>query len=260
MKCLTLSYLNQKELTPDEPFECIVLYGVRIVHGGGGDSKFDLQKCINFRSTVKHLKVLGNEQISSQWTTSTGENGNVETHIETFDNVCVCNGHYARPSMPKLHGFDNFRGNFIHAIQYDNPEPYTGKTVEPGVSSVAQFWSVMTSHCGGGVGRAGVVGGVEHFEAVVQFQDGRVVANGFDEQVLPPAVEAGPQGVPAGRGGVGRVEDRDLPPRPGQPALHVRQRRLQRPLPRLPPRRVAVVEERRVLGGGGGGGGGTARR
>jgi hypothetical protein len=46
MKCLTLSYLNQKELTPDEPFECIVLYGVRIVHGGGGDSKFDLQKCV----------------------------------------------------------------------------------------------------------------------------------------------------------------------------------------------------------------------
>ncbi len=92
-------------------------------------NKFDLQKCINFRSTVKHLKVLGNKQISLEWTTSTGENGEVKTHTETFDNVCVCNGHYARPSMPKLHGFDNFRGNFIHAIQYDNPEPYTGKTV-----------------------------------------------------------------------------------------------------------------------------------
>lgn len=92
-------------------------------------NKFDLQKCINFRSTVKHLKVLDNEQISLEWTTSTGENGNVETHRETFDNVCVCNGHYARPSIPKLRGFDNFRGNFIHAIEYDNPEPYTGKTV-----------------------------------------------------------------------------------------------------------------------------------
>lgn len=46
MKCLTLSYVKQKQLTPDKPFECTVLYGVRIVNEGGGNSKFDLQKCV----------------------------------------------------------------------------------------------------------------------------------------------------------------------------------------------------------------------
>ena len=95
-------------------------------------NKFELLKCIKFQSTVKHLKVLDNEQISLEWTTTTSANGSVETHEETFDHVCVCNGHYARPSIPRIHGLDNFHGSIIHAIEYDNsehPEPFTGKTV-----------------------------------------------------------------------------------------------------------------------------------
>lgn len=92
-------------------------------------NKFDLLKCIKFRSSVNQLKVLDNEQISLEWTTSTGENCDVETHKETFDYVIICNGHYARSSIPKLEGRDNFRGSIIHAIEYDNSEPYAGKTV-----------------------------------------------------------------------------------------------------------------------------------
>ena len=92
-------------------------------------NKFDLLKCINFGSSVKQLTVLDDDQISLEWTTNIGENGREETHIETFDNVCVCNGHYARPAVPRLKGLDTFDGEIIHAIEYDNAEPYAGKTV-----------------------------------------------------------------------------------------------------------------------------------
>lgn len=92
-------------------------------------SKFDLLKCINFGSSVKQLTVLNDEQISLEWATSTDENGNVKIHQETFDNVCVCNGHYALPAIPKMKGLDTFHGEIIHAIEYDNAQPYAGKTV-----------------------------------------------------------------------------------------------------------------------------------
>ncbi|KAK1740157.1 flavin-containing monooxygenase [Skeletonema marinoi] len=92
-------------------------------------NKFDLLKCITFGSSVKQLTVLDDDQISLEWTTNAGEDGNVETHKETFDNVCVCNGHYARPAIPKLEGLDTFHGDIIHAIEYDNAQPYAGKTV-----------------------------------------------------------------------------------------------------------------------------------
>lgn len=94
-------------------------------------NKFDLLKCIKFGSSVKQLTVLDDDQISLEWTTNIGENGSVEkeTHTETFDNICVCNGHYARPAVPRLKGLDTFNGEIIHAIEYDNAQPYTGKTV-----------------------------------------------------------------------------------------------------------------------------------
>lgn len=87
-------------------------------------NKFDLLKCIHFGSSVKQLTVLNDDQISLEWTSNIGE-----THKETFDNVCVCNGHYARPAVPRLKGLDSFDGDVIHAIEYDNAQPYAGKTV-----------------------------------------------------------------------------------------------------------------------------------
>ena len=88
--------------------------------------EFDLIKCINFGSSVKQLKVLENEQISLEWTNSKSAD---ETHTEIFDHISVCNGHYARPAIPKLKGLDNFRGSVIHAIEYDNAQPFADKTV-----------------------------------------------------------------------------------------------------------------------------------
>lgn len=50
---------------------------------------------------------------------------------ETFDAVCVCNGHYADPFTPRVEGADGFRGTCIHAREYDNPdiEAFVGKRV-----------------------------------------------------------------------------------------------------------------------------------
>lgn len=52
-----------------------------------------------------------------------------ETYQQTFDNVLICNGHYALPSYPNLQGIDAFKGRVIHAIEYDNPDEFKGKTV-----------------------------------------------------------------------------------------------------------------------------------
>jgi hypothetical protein len=62
-------------------------------------------------------------KVSLQW------KNHGKTHHQTFDTVCICNGHYALPSYPKLCGLDFFRGKVIHAIEYDNADEYRGKTV-----------------------------------------------------------------------------------------------------------------------------------
>lgn len=88
---------------------------------------FDLEKCIHYGCTVEQLTVLDKKQdwaqVSLQWKVEG------KTHEQIFDNVCVCNGHYSLPSYPKLNGIHNFRGEAIHAIEYDHANDYVGKTV-----------------------------------------------------------------------------------------------------------------------------------
>lgn len=51
-------------------------------------------------------------------------------HKETFDVVCVCNGHYALPSIPHIPGLDeNFNGRSMHSKYYDTPQDFTDQTV-----------------------------------------------------------------------------------------------------------------------------------
>ena len=88
---------------------------------------FGVEKHIRYGCTIEQLTVINQEdewsQISLQWKTQG------EIHEQTFDNVCICNGHYALPSYPKLHGLDSFRGQVIHAIEYDTADAYRNKTV-----------------------------------------------------------------------------------------------------------------------------------
>jgi len=116
--------------------------------------EFDLSSCIRFGCSVNLLKVMmtddgddgdrrrmgGEEErdgqrgdggdswpkISLEWT----DRGNNDQKCQrTFDGVCICNGHYARPSFPPILGLENFRGTVIHAVEYDDPNDYAGKTV-----------------------------------------------------------------------------------------------------------------------------------
>jgi hypothetical protein len=54
------------------------------------------------------------------------------TTTEVFDAVCVCNGHYSLPFVPRLRGLDNatsFGIQVLHSIAYDSPEKFGGKRV-----------------------------------------------------------------------------------------------------------------------------------
>lgn len=53
------------------------------------------------------------------------------TVVETFDAVCICNGHFDKPFVPRVEGFDGFRGTSMHAYAYDTPdvEAFAGKRV-----------------------------------------------------------------------------------------------------------------------------------
>eukprot|EP00956_Cyclotella_meneghiniana_P023713 scaffold46697_cov72-Cyclotella_meneghiniana.AAC.2 len=89
--------------------------------------KFNLEKHIHYGCKVIQLTVLEKDQewsqVNLQW------NFDGEIHQQTFDIVCVCNGHYALPSHPKLKGIENFKGQIIHAVEYDCANDYIDKTV-----------------------------------------------------------------------------------------------------------------------------------
>ncbi|KAL7533070.1 hypothetical protein ACHAXR_005022 [Thalassiosira sp. AJA248-18] len=104
--------------------------------------EFNLLENIRFGCRVNHLKVLHNNdddseknggvsdcdtwpQINLEWI----DNENNQSHTQTFDNICICNGHYALPSSPPLRGIESFSGRVIHAIEYDDPNDFAGQTV-----------------------------------------------------------------------------------------------------------------------------------
>lgn len=89
--------------------------------------KFDLEKHIHYGCKVTQLTVLEKDQewsqVDLQWTFEG------EIHRQTFDSVCVCNGHNTLPSYPKLKGIENFKGQLIHAVEYDCADGYFDKIV-----------------------------------------------------------------------------------------------------------------------------------
>lgn len=63
--------------------------------------------------------------------TTSGRPITTTTVKETFDSVCVCNGHFTDPFTPMYEGADGFRGTTMHARAYDRPdtENFQGKRV-----------------------------------------------------------------------------------------------------------------------------------
>jgi len=116
---------------------------------------FGLQKFISYGCTVTQLEICKEEtgpksliahhhntddgplcQIKINWEQqhNSDTNGNksqvvVDKHSSLFDAVCVCNGHYATPSIPSLPGMENFKGRIMHSIEYDDPSQFVNQNI-----------------------------------------------------------------------------------------------------------------------------------
>jgi hypothetical protein len=86
---------------------------------------------------VKQLKVCkndididSNDDDNDEWPTIEIEWDTHNTRQkETFDAVCICNGHYNAPSSPHVQGIEQFQGQVIHSIAYDDPSVFKNQTV-----------------------------------------------------------------------------------------------------------------------------------
>lgn len=60
-----------------------------------------------------------------------GDGWRVETSIGTarFRAVIVASGRFGKPYIPEIPGYDAFEGQILHAHDYCQPEPFTGKRV-----------------------------------------------------------------------------------------------------------------------------------
>ena len=94
--------------------------------------QFNLTKYIEHGTEVTHLKNLyhsndhnGWSPISLKWKSK--KNDNEEEGV--FDIVCVANGHYSAPAQLQLDASLFTKGEVMHAIEYDEPSKFAGKTV-----------------------------------------------------------------------------------------------------------------------------------
>ena len=103
---------------------------------------FDLKPYIHFHSKVTHVTMMETNEhddddddddklpptttpISIQW-----EQDASAHNKETFDVVCIANGHYALPSIPHISGLEtHFTGRTLHSKYYDTPHKFTNQTV-----------------------------------------------------------------------------------------------------------------------------------
>ena len=69
-------------------------------------------------------------KITLQWEQNDPpSNTSLNLQTETFDIVCICNGHYSIPSTPSIPGMDQFQGTILHSVDYDDATQYTNQTV-----------------------------------------------------------------------------------------------------------------------------------
>lgn len=98
--------------------------------------EFELESFVSYRSQVTKVSLTSSTSSASsppnedcpqfllEWQTAS-EDGNARLvkSTDNFDAVMVCNGHYARPTIPNIPGLeDYFQGALLHSLDYDTPE------------------------------------------------------------------------------------------------------------------------------------------
>jgi hypothetical protein len=113
-----------------------------VAHGDVADylsayeREHELTKYISFDSCLKKLTLVSESasrvspsmeewpQFFLEW----DQAGHSKSDV--FDAVFVCNGHYAKPSVPDIPGLDvYFKGRVMHSVAYDDPSEFEGQTV-----------------------------------------------------------------------------------------------------------------------------------
>ncbi|KAJ7332847.1 hypothetical protein JRQ81_015027 [Phrynocephalus forsythii] len=90
---------------------------------------FDLQRHIQFKTTVISIKKCLDFPTTGQWDVVTETNGKQESAI--FDAVMVCIGYLTDPSLPlySFPGIDKFKGQYFHSREYKHPDVFKDKRV-----------------------------------------------------------------------------------------------------------------------------------
>lgn len=91
--------------------------------------RFDLLKCIQFKTTVFSITKCQDFNVSGQWKVVTLHEGKQESAI--FDAVMVCTGFLTNPHLPLgcFPGIKTFKGQYFHSRQYKHPDIFKDKRV-----------------------------------------------------------------------------------------------------------------------------------
>ncbi|XP_036611837.1 dimethylaniline monooxygenase [N-oxide-forming] 1-like isoform X1 [Trichosurus vulpecula] len=92
-------------------------------------NKFNLLKCIQFKTVVCNVKKCPDFSTSGQWEVTTEHEGKKESAV--FDAVMVCTGFLTDPFLPldTLPGINTFKGQYFHSREYKNPDLFKDKRV-----------------------------------------------------------------------------------------------------------------------------------
>ncbi|XP_020826142.1 flavin-containing monooxygenase 1-like [Phascolarctos cinereus] len=92
-------------------------------------NKFNLLKCIQFKTIVCNVKKCPDFSTSGQWEVITEHEGKQESAI--FDAVMVCTGYLTDPFLPldTTPGINTFKGQYFHSREYKHPDLFKDKRV-----------------------------------------------------------------------------------------------------------------------------------
>ncbi|XP_006192128.1 flavin-containing monooxygenase 1 [Camelus dromedarius] len=92
-------------------------------------NRFDLLKCIQFKTKVCSVTKRPDFTVTGQWEVVTLREGKQESAV--FDAVMVCTGYLTNPYLPLdcFPGINNFKGQYFHSRQYKHPDIFKDKRV-----------------------------------------------------------------------------------------------------------------------------------
>ncbi|KAL1513029.1 hypothetical protein ABEB36_002513 [Hypothenemus hampei] len=85
---------------------------------------FDLKKYIKFNTMVKDVR-----PIDQKWQVTSVEKPTGKEHVNIYDSVIICNGHYNEPIIPNIPGQELFTGLIDHSHNYRDPAKFIGQRV-----------------------------------------------------------------------------------------------------------------------------------